>query len=214
MVYACVKALLRFVFSIAFNLKYEGRKNLPKDTTFILASNHRSYADPPLVGSGAWGDHAFMAKEELFRNKPFAMLITWLGAFPVSRGKGDTKVIDTAVEKLENGRSLIIFPEGTRSKDGKVQKGKGGAGLISARSGKPIVPVGVVYGEKLKFRTRVTIKYGTPIYPQEYCEICDRPDTRQLAKLRNRYMEEIKKLVEGEQPHISEKTEESEIERD
>ena len=196
--YAFIKALLRFVFSIAFNLKYEGRSELPKDTSFILASNHRSYADPPLVGAGARGKHAFMAKEELFKNKAFAWLISSLGAFPVSRGKGDTKVIDTAVERLENGRSLIIFPEGTRSKDGKVQRGKGGAGLIAVRSGKPIIPVGVVYGEKLRFRTRVTIKYGKPIYPQDYCEICDKPNPRQLAKLKSTYREEIKKLVEGQ----------------
>ena len=127
-----------------------------------------------------------------------------MGAFPVSRGKGDTGVIDTAVEALNSGKSLMIFPEGTRSKDGKVHKGHSGAALIAARSGKPIVPVGIVFGEKLKFRTKVTVKYGKPINPADYCEICDEPNPRQIVRLKNRYMSDIKNLVEGEQEEINE----------
>lgn len=204
MVYAVIKALLKFVLSIAFNLHYEGRENIPKDTPVIYTSNHRTNADPPLVGCAVPRRHAFMAKEELFENKFFGGLITWLGAFPVSRGKGDMGVIDTAVERLDEGRSLLIFPEGTRSRDGKVHKGHSGAALIAARSGKPVVPVGIVFGEKLKFRTKVTIKYGKPINPADYCEICNNPNTRQLVRLKNRYMTDIKNLVEGEQEEINE----------
>ena len=102
----------------------------------------------------------------------------------------------------------MIFPEGTRSKDGKVHKGHTGAALIAARSGKPIIPVGVVYGDKLKFRTKLTVRYGEPIMPQDYAEISDNPNPRQLERfftgntgyerLKNRYMADIKLLVEGE----------------
>lgn len=197
MYYIC-KALVLVYMHIAYNLRYVGRKNVPKDTTVIYASNHRSYADPPLLGAGCKGKFAFMAKEELFKNKLFAWLIRSLGAFPVSRGRGDTSTIDTAVERLNSGRSLMIFPEGTRSKDGKVGKGHTGAALIAARSGKPVIPVGIVYGEKLRFRTKLTVKFGEPIMPENYAEICDTPNPRQLVKLKNRYMEEIKLLVEGE----------------
>ncbi len=198
MLYAVIKAIVKFFLSIAFNLHYEGRKNIPKGTAVIYVSNHRTNADPPLAGCATPGKHAFMAKEELFENKLFGGLIRFLGAFPVSRGKGDTSVIDKSVEALENGRSLMIFPEGTRSKDGKVQKGHTGAALIAARSGKQIIPVGIVFGEKLKFRTKVKVIYGTPINPADYCEICDTPNPRQLVKLKNRYMADIKALVEGE----------------
>ena len=198
MLYTIEKFVVRVVMSIAFNLKFEGRENIPKDTTVIFASNHRSNADPPFIGCALRGKHAFMAKEELFRNKFFGALIRSAGAFPVARGKGDTAVIDTAVEALNNNKSLMIFPEGTRSKDGKVHKGHSGAGLISARSGKPIVPVGIVFGDKLRFRTRVTVKYGTPINPADYCEISDTPNPRQVVRLKNRYMNDIKLLVEGE----------------
>lgn len=198
MFYAVAKFLVRVAMTIAFSLHFEGRENIPKDTAVIYASNHRTNADPPLVGCAVPGKHAFMAKEELFRNKFFGRLIRLLGAFPVSRGKGDTGVIDTAVEALDSGRSLMIFPEGTRSKDGKVHKGHSGAALISARSGKQIVPVGVVFGEKLKLRTKVTVIYGKPINPADYCEICDEPNPRQVVRLKNRYMADIKALVEGE----------------
>ncbi len=195
--YAFVKFLVRCYFRVFFNLRFEGRKNIPRKQTVIYASNHRSYYDPPLVGSGTRKKLCFMAKEELFEKKMFGWLIRRLGAFPVARGKGDTGVIDTAVEKLGK-RSLMIFPEGTRSKDGKVGRGHTGAALISARSGKLIVPVGVVYEGELKFRRKVTVKYGEPIDPADYVEVCDTPNPRQLVKLKNRYMADIKRLVEGE----------------
>lgn len=204
--YYIVKFLVKLYFRIVYSLHYEGRDNIPKDTAVIYTSNHRTYADPPLLGAGARGKFAFMAKEELFEKKLFSWLIRALGAFPVARGKGDTAVIDTAVERLESGRSLIIFPEGTRSKDGKVQRGHTGAALIAARSGKLIVPVGIVFGEKLKFRAKVTVKYGTPIDPAQYCEISDSPEPRSLVKLKKRYMEEIKLLVEGEPTQTAENT--------
>ncbi|WP_303787839.1 1-acyl-sn-glycerol-3-phosphate acyltransferase [Ruminococcus flavefaciens] len=208
--YYIAKFLVWLAMHIAYNLRFEGRENIPKDTPVIYASNHRSNADPPILGAGGRGKYAFMAKEELFRNKLFAWLITALGAFPVARGKGDTGVIDTSVERLSSGRSLMIFPEGTRSKDGKVGRGHTGAALIAARSGKPVVPVGIVFDGDLKFRKAVTVKYGTPIDPAEYCEISDTPNPRQLVKLKNRYMSDIKLLVEdGQNADAEEKKEES-----
>lgn len=197
MFYIC-KWLVWIAMKIAFSVKLEGKENIPKDTNCIFASNHRTNADPPLISCGLKGKHSFMAKEELFKNKIFGWLIRNLGAFPVSRGKGDTAVLDTAVERLENGSNLMIFPEGTRSKDGKVHRGHSGAAVIAARSGKPVIPVGIVFGDKLKFRTKITIKYGEPIIPADYVEISDTPNPRQLVKLKNRYMADIKLLVEGE----------------
>lgn len=203
--YGFLKWLVRIAFSIAYSLHFEGRENIPKGEAVIYASNHRTNADPPLVGCAARGSLSFMAKEELFRNKLFAWLIRSLGAFPVSRGKGDTSAIDNSIDSLKNGRSLMIFPEGTRSKDGKVHRGHSGAALIAARSGAKIVPVGVCFGDRLKFRTRVTVKYGVPIDPADYTEICDEPDPRKLVKLKNKYMADIKYLVEGAEPENDQK---------
>ena len=202
-----IKALLLAAFNIAYNIKVEGRENIPDGVPVIYASNHRTNADPPLVGAVAKGKYAIMAKEELFRNKLFGWLIRSLGAFPVSRGKGDMTVIDTACDRIAGGRSLIIFPEGTRSKDGKVHRGHSGAALIAARSGAQVVPVGVCFGEKLRFRTKITVKFGEPIDPKEYIESAEEPNSRQLVKLKNRYMADIKLLVEGPVPAIGEKEE-------
>lgn len=199
MFYYICKNLVWIFFHIAFSVRYENRENIPKDSAVIYAANHRTNADPPLVGSGARGRCVFMAKEELFQgNIIFKWLIQALGAFPVSRGKGDTGTLDTAVEKLNSGRSLTIFPEGTRSKDGKVHRGHSGAAVIAVRANKSIIPVGIVFGEKLKFRTPVTVKYGKPIDPADYVDDFENPNPRQLVKLKNRYMADIKQLVEGE----------------
>lgn len=199
--YFFIKLIMNILLTIVFNFKVEGMENIPKNETFIYVSNHRTNADPPLVVCRCRGIFGIMAKEELFQKKMFANLIRSLGAFPVSRGKGDTAVIDTALERLENGANFLIFPEGTRSKDGKVHRGHSGAAVISARSGKRIIPVGVVFGDKLKFRTKVTVKYGNPVDPSEYIEDSANPNPRQLVKLKNRYMDEIKLLVEGKSEH-------------
>ncbi len=191
--------LVWIAFRIAYNIKFIGRDNIPKGTNVIFASNHRTNADPPLVAIGVKGKCSFMAKEELFRNKLFGWLIRNLGAFPVSRGKGDMTVIDTACDRLADGDNLMVFPEGTRSKDGKVHRGHTGAALIAARTGKDIVPVGIVFGEKLKFRTKITVTFGEPIKTADYCKISDEPNPRELVKLKNRYMADIKYLVEGEE---------------
>ena len=196
--YGFVKFLVRCYMRVAYSIKIEGKENIPTDTTVIYTPNHRSNLDPPLVGVFDKNFVSFMAKEELFQKKTFGALIRFLGAFHVSHGKRDMSVIDTSVERLEKG-DLMIFPEGSRSKDGKVHKGHTGAALVAARSGKPIVPVGIVYDGELKFRKKITIKYGAPIDPSEYVEVCDEPNPRQLVKLKNRYMADIKELVEGGQ---------------
>lgn len=198
MYYFC-KSLVWIAFHIAYSIKFIGKDNIPKGTNVVFTSNHRTNADPPLVAIGVKGKCSFMAKEELFRNKLFGWLIRNLGAFPVSRGKGDMTVIDTACDRLADGDNLMVFPEGTRSKDGKVHRGHTGAALIAARTGKDIVPVGIVFGEKLKFRTKITVTYGEVIKTADYCKISDEPNPRELVKLKNRYMADIKYLVEGEE---------------
>lgn len=209
--YEFIKFILRVFFRIAFSVKVEGRENIPKDTPVLYVCNHRSNIDPPLVGSFARGSLALMAKEELFRNKFFGWLITKLGAFPVSRGKGDTAVIDTAVERLQE-RSLFMFPEGTRSKDGKVHKGHTGAALVAAKSGRQVLPCGIIFGPKLKFRSKIRVIYGKPIDTAEYVESSENPNPRQLVKLKNRYMDDIKGLVEEETMKLFEGWEPAKIE--
>lgn len=163
MLYYIVVAIVRVAMHVWFSLKIEGRENIPKDRAFIYASNHRSYADPVLVTLAGRGRFSFMAKAELFEKKAFAWLIRSLGAFPVERGKGDTAAIDKAIGNVQHGTNLLIFPEGTRSKDGRVGKGKTGVALIAAKAGADVIPVGINFEGKLHFRSRITVRVGKPI---------------------------------------------------
>ncbi len=98
---------------------------------------------------------------------------------------------------MKEGKRLVIFPEGTRHKDGKVGKAKTGVVLIAARAGVPVVPVGLVYNQKLKFRSKILVKYGKPIMPEEI-SVSEKPLASELKNAKERIMDEIKYLVEGE----------------
>lgn len=192
--YSILRPIVRFIYKCWYDLSFEGTENIPKDGSNIFASNHRSYADPVLIALPTRVPFSFMAKEELFeQNAAFTLLIKAFGAFPVTRGKGDTAAIDTSIEKLEMGRNLVIFPEGTRSKDGKVGKGKTGVALIAAMAQVPVVPVGINFEGSLKFRKKIVVRFGKPIMPEELAVTSTNP--RELKKLKTKIMESIIELV-------------------
>ncbi len=178
MLYFIAMLLVRIALHIWYNLKFEGRKHIRKDQKYIFVSNHRSYLDPVLVALSGYGRFGFMAKKELFEgSRAFAGLIRWLGAFPVERGSGDFSVIETSADCIRNGKNLLIFPEGTRSKDGRVGKGKSGVALVAARVRADIIPIGINFeGEKLHFRSKIVVRIGEPI-PAESL-----PDTEHLSE--------------------------------
>lgn len=194
----CWYSVARFFVNIAFRLWYKiefvGKENIPQKGGYIFASTHRSYADPVLLGLGGRVPLSFMAKEELFQgNKFFKWLITSLGAFPVKRGKGDTEAIEMAFEVLNRGKNLIIFPEGTRSKDGKVGKIKTGVALISAAGQVPVVPTAIIFDGKLKFRKKIILAYAPVIDPMEIG--VKGTSTRDVKILKTKISEEINRLV-------------------
>lgn len=184
------------VYKLFYNFHIEGAENIPQDRALVMASNHRSYADPVILTMPMKRPVTYMAKEELFKNKLFGWFITKLGAFPVKRGTGDMQVIDDAVAILESGRHLVIFPEGTRSKDGKVGKGKTGVALIAAKSGADVLPCGIIFeGEKLHFRSKLTLRFGKVIPAAEIA--VEDASPKALKEVKKRIMGEITELVEG-----------------
>jgi len=188
--------LVRIAYFIWYNIKFEGKENIPHGKGSVYVSNHRTYADPPLIVLGVKRKFSFMAKEELFRFKPFAFLIRMLGAFPVSRGKGDETAIENSINAIKQGRNLVIFPEGTRSKDGKLGRGKTGAALVAVKAHTDIVPVGIIFeGEKLHFRSKIIVRYGKPISSEGYSDENGEPVLRKLPKLKNEYMNAIRILI-------------------
>lgn len=193
--YSFLRALGWLIYHISYNLKYVGKENIPHQGSYIFASNHRSYADPVIIAIPVKIPFCFMAKEELFKNKIFAFIIKSLGAFPVVRGKGDMSVIDESIKRLNRGNNLVIFPEGTRSKDGKVGKGKTGVALIASKAEVPVVPVGICFkGNKLKFRKKIIVAFGKPIAPEELQITSMSP--RELKTLKLKIMKSITDLVD------------------
>ncbi len=179
--YGIIVFLVRFAMHIWFDLRFEGREHIPKGRAFVFASNHRTYADPVLVTLAGRGRFSFMAKSELFEKPLFAWLIRYLGAFPVERGKGDMEAINKAIDNVKNGVNLLIFPEGTRSKDGTVGRGKTGVALIAARAGADVIPVGINFKGKLHFRSKVIVRLGEPI-PAERFQIADGMTDKELLR--------------------------------
>ncbi len=199
---AFVRYTVMGIYKLFYNFKIEGWENVPEKEGVIIASNHRSYADPVILTMPMKRPVTYMAKEELFHNKIFGAFIRFLGAFPVKRGAGDMQVIDDCVDILESGRNVVIFPEGTRSKENKVGRGKTGVALIAAKSGADVLPMGIVFeGPKLHFRSKVTLKIGKLIKSEEL-DIGD-GSPKQLKLIKKRIMDSITELVEDPKPEIA-----------
>ncbi len=197
--YFVLRHILIFVYKIMYRIEFIGTENIPKEGGYVYASNHRSYYDPVFITLPVRKRFAYMAKEELFKkNIFFTWIITFMGAFPVVRGKGDTEVIDTAIGKLKKGKNLVIFPEGTRSYDGRVGKGKTGVAMIAAKSGADVIPVGICFkGEKIKLGTKVKVKFGKPISAEEL-HIDENASLKELRPIKEKIMSSIKELAESE----------------
>ncbi|MDX9856348.1 MAG: lysophospholipid acyltransferase family protein [candidate division Zixibacteria bacterium] len=155
----------RFVFGI----RLYGREYIPKSGPFILASNHISYFDPPLVGSFIPRELFFFAKKELFDNKILGWIIWRTNARPVRRGQMDRQALATSLQILREGYGLTMFPEGTRSKTRELLPPKPGLGLLAAKAACPVVPAYIHGANRLKDcflrRDRLSLSYGEPIPP-------------------------------------------------
>jgi 1-acyl-sn-glycerol-3-phosphate acyltransferase len=117
-----------------------GAEHLPRSGPFILAGNHRSTAEPAILGCTPRRRNFFFAKRELFDRPLFGRYIGWLGAFPVARGEGDLAAVRYSLDVLARGHVLIFFPEGTRSKTGGFLPAQPGIGMIALRARVPVVP--------------------------------------------------------------------------
>ena len=159
MLYGFLQVIFRLFFYIVFRTRVYGRENIPAEGAVILAANHASNIDPPLMASLIDRPVSYMAKVELFENPIFGAAIR--------RGASDRGAIKAAVTVLKEGRVLGLFPEGTRSKTGELKKAEAGVALIAAMTGAPIVPVAILNTHRIFANggliPQLRIMYGTPI---------------------------------------------------
>jgi cytidylate kinase len=165
--YGITQRIVRAVFQVVFGLRISGREHLRYREPYIFASNHLSYGDPIVVGCAFDREVWFLAKKELFRNRLFAWLIGAYHAIPVDREEIERKTMKRLFGLLGGGRSILMFPEGTRSRTGTLGDLKTGLGFIAAKSGASIVPICVTGTNRLSDcllrRARLSVRIGPPI---------------------------------------------------
>src|SRR3954464_6302267 len=161
------RAILKPFLLIFFHMSRIGREHVP-DGAVILASNHRSFLDPFVVGICLNRPVYFVAKKELFDKRLTGWFLNCLGAFPVRRGESDEESVETAKQILARGDALVIFPEGTRIREGSLGRAKRGVGRLALESGAPVVPVAVHGTERARHGWRlrpvkVKVRMGRPL---------------------------------------------------
>lgn len=139
--YSASRFLLGGLIGALSGWEVRGREQVPPQGALIVASNHISFWDPPLVGTAAVRELHFLAKEELFRSPVLGPLIRSLNAIPIRRGVADLSGLTKAMEVLRAGRALLMFPEGTRARGGELKAARPGVGMLAVATGARIVPV-------------------------------------------------------------------------
>jgi len=175
LIYELVSKLFVFpIYKFLFKGYLIGRDNIPQKDSFIMVSNHGSLLDPPFLGHALGRNISFMAKAELFKIPFLGFVIKACGAYPVKRGIADKNTIKTACKKISNDNSIGIFIDGTRQKNGRVNKPKQGAALLAFKNQKLLLPVAIVNSHRLiRFKcfiplfSKIVIKVGKPVQPPQ-----------------------------------------------
>jgi 1-acyl-sn-glycerol-3-phosphate acyltransferase len=200
-----ISRICKPVFNILFSWKVEGKENIPLTGPLILIANHVNLVDPffLLFSFPRWIN--FMAKEELFRSPFLRPWLRWSGSLPIQRRGGKVgekqKMLKSARDALEKGLILGMFPEGGRSRDGKLRKGKPGSAVIASKTNVPLVPVGIVGTDKIKGiswlwkRPRIVVNIGKPF---KLPPASGRMSRSQMESLTTQLMREIAALLPPE----------------
>lgn len=165
---------IQFAYQFWYGYTVTGRENIPQGGC-VVCPNHNQNSDPPLAAAALGNSSCLsvMAKKELFEMPLLWRLFTWLGGFPVDRGKADLAAIKTAMRALKDGKKLLIFPQGTRGTE--ADGAKEGAAMLAVKTGVPILPMYI--SEDKKFRRHVRIVIGEPFMPpsgtRDYAPIAD-----------------------------------------
>ena len=163
--YSLTQLLVFLSFKILFGLKVSGRKNVPDKGSFILASNHQSWFDPPIIGASCPRELHYAAKKELFDIFLLGSLVRYFNSIPVKRSGFDRAALVKLTEELKRGNCIIIFPEGKRFKDGRLHPAKPGVGLLALQLNTPILPCYIEGSNKLNRQVigrRLRLVFGKP----------------------------------------------------
>src|SRR6266478_5116025 len=180
----------RTVYKFYFRWRVYNPDRVPSEGPVILASNHASFLDPPLVGAGLKRGINYLARENLFRFPVMGWVLRNWQVVPVDREGGGARGLKAILDRLLEGGAIILFPEGTRTRDGKLQPARSGIGLTVIKSDAPLVPVRVfgtfeAYGRHMRFPRprRVAVKYGQPMRFEQLraeARFCAKPRLKEI----------------------------------
>lgn len=199
--YYVARAIVRILLVLLTHWQVKGKENVPSQGPLLIVANHMNLADPPLLDISLGRKVIFMAKKELFDFRVVGYFIRGLGAFPVHRGQLDRKALHQANQVLAQGLALVMFPEGMRSRSGRLRSAFPGSALIALRSGAPILPIGITGTEKINgltwllHRPQITVNIGHSFYLPP---INSKLTKIELVKLTNSIMERIAELLPPE----------------
>ncbi|MCR5183416.1 MAG: 1-acyl-sn-glycerol-3-phosphate acyltransferase [Opitutales bacterium] len=171
---------LVYYFARAFmetygRLSVTGTENIPTNGGCLFAANHQSFLDPPLIGSCICQDMYFLARGTLSDNPILKLILPYCNVIPVNKSGNDIAAFKKMFKVLKENASILLFPEGTRSPDGKLLPAKGGAGLIACKTRVPVVPVRVFgaheilpKGQHVLDRGDLQVVFEKPIFAEEY----------------------------------------------
>lgn len=183
---------------ILFRLRVIGRENFNVEGPAIIAANHQSYLDPPLIGVAFPGELHYLARNTLFKNRLANWILTEVNAIPVDRDRGDVGAIRAVLKLLKDGHRTVIFPEGTRTLTGQIQKARPGIGMIIAKTLVPVIPARIFgsfesWPKNGKFKPHpITVIVGKPIRFTSQDVASDEREIYQ--KISERILGEIAKL--------------------
>lgn len=188
--YTFARGLVKIYYKFMFCMDIQGEEHIPKEGGVVLCCNHMSNFDPTTMAAFVKRPVRYIAKKELFEKRWSAKLLSSLGAFPVDRQTTDMKALKTAIKLLKNGEALGIFAEGTRVKEGEAKAAKAGVALFALKGEAPIVPICI--SSKYKFRSIVHIRYGEPIYLDEYKG--QKVTTEMMEEITEKVMEKVREM--------------------
>jgi 1-acyl-sn-glycerol-3-phosphate acyltransferase len=192
LLYDAAKYTFWAFFGTVWRMRVHGGDNVPKHGPVIVACNHISYLDPPVLGTASPRRLSYMAKQELFKIPVLGTLISAVGSYPVDRKGSAAAAIKRSVEVLRKGGAIGIFPEGTRNLTGE-NEARGGVALLASLGKAPVVPANVVGTSGAKKLAKFDVVFGKPMaLPQ------DRKATREeMANFTDEVMRAIRSLPES-----------------
>lgn len=197
----------RLIFATYFRWRVFNPERVPRTGPVILASNHASYIDPPLVGAGVPRQINFLARDSIFKVPLLASILRSWEVVPVDRDGGTGRGLKAILDRLEKGGAIILFPEGTRSRHGELNPARSGLGLTVIKSNAPVIPVRVfgtyaAYGthKVLPRPRRLMVKYGKPMHFEALraeAAKCPKPRVKEIYQ---EVADEVMKVIASLEP--------------